>query len=315
MTIYDIDKNFPAHEWPRHWGGLKKRGSVVFETIHCTKDGMTFPVEITSSYLMYKGRECCCAFARDITERKRAQETVQKLNKELEAHVIELKTINKELETFAYSVSHDLRAPLIAIEGFSRILIEKQSQHLDTKGRHFLTMINKNTKRLNELIVDLLDFFGLGRKSIKSVTIDMEKMVNDVISDFKSLFPEDTFRVAFNSLPTAQGDRKMVRQVLINLMSNAIKYSRPKGTAIIEIGGWAEKEKTVYFVKDHGIGFPMEQADKIFDVFERLHNSDAFEGTGIGLAIVKRVIHKHGGSVWADAKTGEGATFYFSLPR
>ncbi|MBA4391419.1 MAG: hypothetical protein C0399_10855 [Syntrophus sp. (in: bacteria)] len=315
MTIHDIDNNFPAHEWPRRWEGLKKRGSITFESTHYTKEGAAIPVEITSNYLEYRGREYNCAFARDITERKHAQETVQALNKELEQRVVELKIINKELETFNYSVSHDLRAPLIAIEGFSRILIEKQSHHLDAKGQHLLNMINKNTKKLNELIIDLLDFFGLGRKNIKAVTIDMEKMVNDIISDFKSMFPEDAFRVAFNALPTAQGDRKMIRQILINLMGNAIKYSRPKGTAVIEIGGWVEKEKNVYFVKDHGIGFPMEQADKIFEVFERLHSTDEFEGTGIGLAIVKRVVHKHSGNIWVEAKTDEGATFYFSLPK
>ncbi len=315
MTIHDIDKNFPVHEWPKHWEGLKKRGSVIFESSHWAKEGVAIPVEVTSNYLEYKGREYSCAFVRDITERKRAQEMVQKLNKELEQRIMELKVINKELETFNYSVSHDLRAPLIAIEGFSRILIEKQGHHLDAKGRHFLTMINKNTKKLNELIIDLLDFFGLGRKSIKTVTIDMEKMINDIISDFKSMFPEDVFRVSFNALPTAQGDRKMVRQILINLMGNAIKYSKPKGTAVIEIGGWVEKEKNVYFVKDHGIGFPVEQADKIFEVFERLHSADEFEGTGIGLAIVKRVVLKHGGNIWVETKIDEGATFYFSLPR
>ncbi|MCX5810609.1 MAG: PAS domain S-box protein [Proteobacteria bacterium] len=250
----------------------------------------------------------------ELSEHKLTEEKVQGLNRELEQRVSELNITNKELETFNYSVSHDLRTPLIAMEGFSRILMERHGHHLDEKGQRLLGMINRNTKRMGELIEDLLAFFSLGRKNIKFTTIDMEKITNDIITDFKTIFPNDTFHFGLDQLPQAYGDKKMVRQVLINLMGNAIKYSRPKGSAAIRVGGWMEEEKNTYYVKDNGIGFSMEHAGRIFEVFERLHSSDEIEGTGVGLAIVKRVVLKHGGGVWAEAKADEGATFYFSLP-
>lgn len=251
----------------------------------------------------------------DITVHKHAEDVIEKLNKELEDRILELKIKNKELETFSYAISHDLMTPLIAIEGFSRILIKKYSHQLDIKGQDHLMMINESSKRMNQLIVDLHDFFRLGRKNIQPKTIDMEKTVNDIVRDFKSMFPDDAFRVELGALPTAQADQKMIRQVLINLIGNAIKYSRPKSGAVVQIGGLTEKERNIYFVKDQGIGFSMEYADKIFKIFERLHCEDEFEGTGIGLAIVKRIIQMHGGDVWAEGVVDEGATFYFSLPR
>jgi PAS domain S-box-containing protein len=243
----------------------------------------------------------------ELFEHKLTEEKVQKLNVELEERILELKTFN-------YSVSHDLKTPLIAIEGFSRILMEKHSQLLDAKGQHFLDIIYKSTKKVNELIEDLHEFFSVGQKAIKSSTINMEKMINDIITDFKTILPDDVFTVEFSALPPAYGDKKMINQVLVNLFGNAIKYSKPKGAAIITIEGRVKEGKSVYSVKDRGIGFPMECADNIFDVFERLHGSDEFEGTGIGLAIVKRIIQRHGGDVWAEGTVNEGATFYFSLP-
>jgi light-regulated signal transduction histidine kinase (bacteriophytochrome) len=192
--------------------------------------------------------------------------------------------------------------------------MEKHSQLLDAKGQHFLDIIYKSTKKVNELIEDLHEFFSVGQKAIKSSTINMEKMINDIITDFKTILPDDVFTVEFSALPPAYGDKKMINQVLVNLFGNAIKYSKPKGAAIITIEGRVKEGKSVYSVKDRGIGFPMECADNIFDVFERLHGSDEFEGTGIGLAIVKRIIQRHGGDVWAEGTVNEGATFYFSLP-
>ena len=250
----------------------------------------------------------------ELSEHKRTEEKVQMLNKELEQRIMELKTINGELETFNYSVSHDLKTPLVAIEGFSRILMEKHGLHLDPKGRQFLGIINKNTKKMRELIEDLHSFFSVGRKTILPSAVNMEKMVNDTITDLKTILPDDVFGVECSALPPAYGDRKMIRQVLVNLFSNAIKYSKPKGIAVITVEGWIEEGKSIYSVKDKGIGFSIEYADKVFEVLERLHGPDEFEGTGIGLAIVKRIVHKHGGDVWAEGAVNEGANFYFSLP-
>jgi PAS domain S-box-containing protein len=250
----------------------------------------------------------------DITERKKAEEEIGRLNRDLEAKITQLKAVNAELETFSYSISHDLKTPIIAVEGFSRILLEKYTDQLDGKGRNILRMISGSAFQMRELIDDLLAFFTLGRKRLKLSTIDIGKLITEIFDQLKAVNQGRAMQLSITPSPVVSADKTMIRQVVLNLLSNAIKYSRTKTMASIEFGGWIESEKAVYYVKDNGIGFPMDQAGRLFEVFERLHSHDEFEGTGIGLATVKRIVQRHGGEVWAQSKVDEGATFFFSIP-
>ena len=301
--------------WKNDQQVLLSNGLVQIEEETYNPDGscckwwnFKFPIEDVT------GRRYVGGIGLDITERKHYEEKIEELNKELEQRIVELKKVNRELEVLNYSVSHDLRTPLVVLSGFARILTDKHSHLLDEKGKHYLDIVNKSSKRMTELIEDLLAFFGLGQKTICHKTTDMKRLVSDIVVDFKTAFPDQNFQVNVKPLPFARGDRKMLRQVLVNLIDNAIKYSKPKELAVIEVGGRAGEGKNIYYVKDNGIGFSRDQADNIFEVFARLNSTDEFRGTGIGLAIVKKIVEKHGGEVWAEARPGAGATFYFSLP-
>jgi two-component system CheB/CheR fusion protein len=251
----------------------------------------------------------------DITERKKSDDALKTLNRKLLSVVAELKAAYEEMESFSYSVSHDLRAPLRIIDGFSDILLEDHSDKLDDEGRKLLHAIRGQSKRMDQLIMAMLELSTLGRQEMTLDEIDMKEAAEQIAADLKAIVPERTITIAINDMPPAQGDLTLLDQVLTNLLSNAVKFTKHRDGASIEVGGRVGDRENVYYVKDNGIGFDAAYADKLFEAFQRLHRQNEFEGVGIGLSIVERIIKRHGGRVWAEGRPDEGATFYFTLPR
>jgi PAS domain S-box-containing protein len=254
----------------------------------------------------------------EMQQRKKAENEIHNLNAELEHRVIErtilLEAANKELEAFAYSVSHDLRAPLRAIDGFSRFMMEDYYIKLDPEGKRLLGLIRSNTLKMDKLITDILALSRVSRGETRVSKVNMTKMAMSMFNEVISSEMKGKINFVIDKLPEAIADSTYIKQVWINLISNAIKFSSFKKKPEIKIGGYTEKEFHVYYVNDNGVGFNQEYAHKLFGVFQRLHKADEFEGSGVGLAIVQRIIHRHGGEVWAEGKENKGATFYFSLP-
>jgi len=225
-----------------------------------------------------------------------------------------LEDANKELEAFAYSVSHDLRVPLRAIDGFSRIVLEDYEDKLDDEGKRLLNVVRENTKKMGQLIDDILLLSRAGRQEMVISPIDMESLVKNIFEELKPSIGDRDVQLEIKSLPQAYGDRTLINQVFTNLISNSIKFTRIREKAIIEVGSEEGKDENVYYVKDNGAGFDMKYIHKLFGLFQRLHGADEFEGTGVGLSIVQRIIRRHGGRVWAEGEIDKGAIIYFTLP-
>jgi PAS domain S-box-containing protein len=252
----------------------------------------------------------------DITDRKRTEGAIRRLNEDLAKRTAELEAMNKELEAFAYSISHDLRAPLRHMVGYTELLQKNASAILDEKSQRYMTMILESAKRMGNLIDDLLAFSRIGRAETKMTTVGLEQLVKETLSEVRQEADGRNIVWSIGALPDVYGDRSMLRLALVNLITNAIKFTRTRPQPKIEIGCADEKEnEIVIFIRDNGVGFEMKYVNKLFGVFQRLHRAEEFEGTGIGLASVQRIIHRHGGRVWAEGLVDRGATFYFSVPK
>jgi len=323
-----IGKNFADLTYPEDLTAkIRQNLQQVFETGESVKGETLFP-DTTGEIGFYEyifnpvvsadgTVEIVVGSAREITERKRTEETIRKLNETLELRVAErtaeLKAANKELEAFSYSVSHDLRAPLRAIDGFSRALLEDHAEQLDETGQNYLSRVCAASTHMAQLIEDLLNLSRLSRSEMRPASVNMSNLVREIAEMMQEGEPERTVKFTIEDDVIVMGDERLLRIALQNLLGNAWKFTSKRVQAEIVFGQLQNGEKTEYFVRDNGAGFDMAYADKLFGVFQRLHTVKEFDGTGIGLVTVQRIIHRHGGFIRAESKVGEGAAFYFTL--
>ncbi len=293
-----------------HWEG---------ELVHTRKDGKA--ITVSSHWVLHRDPQgkpiAILEVNTDITERKQSEQEILRMNAELEFRVrertAELIAANQELEAFTYSVAHDLRAPLRHIDAFTKIIFDDFGDAIPAEAQRYLQNIRKGSQNMNHLVDDLLNLARVGRQELKREVMPLAPLVNEVIADLKRETDQRDIEWHVDALPTAEVDPGLVKQVFVNLLSNAVKYTRPRPKTIIEVGHQQRNGELVIFVRDNGVGFNMKYSDKLFGVFQRLHRADEFEGTGVGLATVERIVRKHGGRIWAEAEMEKGATFYFTL--
>lgn len=295
---------------------LLRTGTSAGEVLLRRKDGTefwaSFSVAAVDPNDISRGAVWVCE---DATARKQAQEAVRELNQALERRVAErtaqLEAANRELEAFSYSVSHDLRAPLRAITGFAQAIEQSEGQALSVAGLEYLGRVQGNARRMSQLIEDLLAFARLGRQETLEREIELTELASTVLPELARAHPRAEIRL--DELPRVRGDHAMLRQVFENLIGNALKFSARRERPQVEIGAADMPQGRAVFVRDNGAGFDMAYAERLFQVFQRMHSQDEFEGTGVGLALVRRIVERHGGRIWADARPDAGATFYFTL--
>jgi len=300
------------------WEELVQTDRWEGELMHTKADGVQ--VIVASRWSLQRDQQrrpvAILETGNDITARKRWEQEIQALNQELAKRSSALEASNKELEAFAYSISHDLRAPLRHTAGFAELLSKSAASSLNEKSQRYLTMILEAAKRMGSLIDDLLAFSRISRAEAHYSAVSLQQLAQEAIAEVRQDANDRKIVWKIDSLPEWYGDRSMLRLALVNLISNAIKFSRTRPQAEIEIGCTEHKQdQVVLFVRDNGVGFDMKYSNKLFGVFQRLHPQEAFEGTGIGLATVQRIVHRHGGRIWAEGTVGGGATFYFSLSK
>ncbi|MHB9029746.1 MAG: sensor histidine kinase [Candidatus Latescibacterota bacterium] len=335
MNALDFTPGFTWEQYAEHWKEVRERKSFNLEVTHRRKDGSEYPAEVTVNHVVYGGQEYIFAYGRDITERKRTEIELRKYREHLEELVRERtseleKTNNelrlyrghleelvrertKDMETFDYSVSHNLRAPLRSLDGFSQILLEDYAGKLGKEGEEYLHRIRDSAQFMGELIEDLLALSKITRADIHRTDVDLSALVNGIMEQRRKENPEREVEMIIQEGVFVNGDFRLLHSAMEHLLENAWKFTSQTQNAWIEFGSKLKDGKTIYYVRDNGVGFNMQYYDKLFLPFHRLNADQQFPGTGIGLSIVKRIIDRHGGEIWAESEPGEGATFYFTL--